>query len=651
LALALALAVVACDDRPPVEIREVARALLEDEGAWRAVETNARFTPEVGTLTPCVDWRARGGDRPSLVVPPGTEVVFEVRPEDGPVRLLSSVGVDMSNARHMKRRWQEVRFRFEVLVDETPVFDRTLALARGMEPYENEWHPLMRDGDPVEGIALVPGNVVRLRTSVEADPEHTWPNALPWRIGFSDLVLERRRARKRAESGPDAPSIVLILMDTQRRDRLGCYGYAKGHTPNLDALARRGTLYEAAYASSAWTWPSTASVLTGLTPESHGVMDGDSCVLGRNVTIVSEVLQERGFTTAGFSGNPLIGPSHSFDQGFEFFDASDKGFRSSRMLVPRVVEWLREHRGERFFLYLHLVDTHEPHRPTEEARARFLANGPPPDLKPTAFGDYTWDLRYGKALHQGEWDATLVAPLEHQEWLSDLYDACVSSGDHWIGEFLDALDGLGLTDETIVAFTSDHGEELFEHGMLEHGHALFDEVTGVPLILAGPGIPAGARSDVPVSNRHLASTLARVAGAELPAVPDAIDLSRPSSLTASEAQPVVFGTRHGFWNAWYRTPLQGMRDGDWVLHYAPIAGDWWAKEPTPGGQWRLYDLASDGLERDVAPGEPERADALLEALKESLRAARRLRTSPSFGGGHATREMLQGIGYLDSGDD
>jgi arylsulfatase A-like enzyme len=199
-----------------------------------------------------------------------------------------------------------------------------------------------------------------------------------------------------------------------------------------------------------------------------------------------------------------------------------------------------------------------------------------------------------------------------------------------------------------VAFTSDHGEELFDHGMLEHGHALYDEVTGAPLILAGPGIPSGARSSVPVSNRHVATTLALIGGAQIPGVPDAIDLARPDALRADDAAPVVFGTRHGFWKGWYRTPLQGLRDGDWVIHFAPAAGDWWLTEPTPGGEWRLFDLGRDGLDTDLAADEPERARLMLETLHDALKRSRELRTSPAFAGGEAVRERLEGIGYLDS---
>ena len=111
---------------------------------------------------------------------------------------------------------------------------------------------------------------------------------------------------------------------------------------------------------------------------------------------------------------------------------------------------------------------------------------------------------------------------------------------------------------------------------------------------------------------------------------------------------MLFGTHHGFWKGWYRTVLQGLRDGERVLHWAPVAGDWWESEPTPGGEWQLLDASEAS---DLTDAEPDRADAMRAELERILVEAAKQRVAPSFGGGETTREMLEGIGYLESGDD
>ncbi len=629
---------------PPMRTWEVVRALLEEEDAFEIVSTNALLPPRVGAITPALEWRGEAGERPALILAPGGEVRFRIAPEDGRVRLRTAIGVDLKCRRALTRNVEAARFRFEVQVGDRVVFDDVVLMERELDELDYEWRSVGGE-QPLE---LVPGDVVTLRTSVEVIPSGARDRVatIPWRIGFSDLLLEREIPRERTLSSSETPNIVLVLMDTQRRDRMGCYGYERDVSPNLDRLAERGLLFEHANAPSSWTWPSTASLLTGLDPERHGVVDDHACYLARGLELLSEALQANGYTTAAFSGSPLIVPSKGFDQGFEFFDANGNEFRKSRLVVPNAIEWLRTFAGQKLFLYLHLVDPHEPHRPRREDRERF-AGPEPADLGPGAFGVYTWSLRRGAArTPEGAWDLSRVVPPEHQRYYSEIYDACVATGDFWVGELLAALDDLGLRDETVFAFTSDHGEEFFEHGMLEHSHSLYPELVDVPLILAGPGIPKGVRSADPVSIRQLAPTLARIGGTRLAAVGDALDLARPNAL---EPEPVVLGTHHGWWNQWHRTPIFGLREGRWLLHWAPEAGEFGASDPTPGGLRRLYDLGADPAAReDVAAREGERAARMLETLQRALEEDRANRSTTSIPSGAGTQNLLDNIGYTDS---
>jgi arylsulfatase A-like enzyme len=216
---------------------------------------------------------------------------------------------------------------------------------------------------------------------------------------------------------------------------------------------------------------------------------------------------------------------------------------------------------------------------------------------------------------------------------------------------LDALERLGLADRTLVAYTADHGEELFDHGLIQHGSNLFQESVRVPLVLAGPGVPAGVRVAAPVSNRHVAPTLAKLAHAGLPVAPGALDLLGVAAAPDTAERDVVFSTAHGWWNGIQRQPIYGLRNGDWVLHWAPEGLPWGVKKQDPNavpGERRLYDLAHDPLEReDLSAREPERADAMQARLQTMIEELKARRTTPALEAGAATIELLRDVGYMD----
>jgi len=634
-------------DPPPIQMRQVVRSLLAKPIAWRAVEVGAGGPPRIGTLTPRNNWRGVGGDRSALIVSTGGTVNFEVDESDGFVSLQTAVAINQGNAMRREARWKEVRFGFQILVDGVLAAEETLHWGQSTASEEFGWRDI---GGP-SGVRLRPGNVVGLRTTVESVPPDPSIQEQAWMVGFSDPVLVELREIPREESSPAKPNIVLVVMDTLRKDRVGCYGYEKDTTPNLDRLAARGLVYERASATSSWTWPSTASIFTGMTPERHGVLDEKSCHLSRDFDVLAEALQREGYSTAAYSGNALISPSKHFDQGFEHFFGGGLSFYKSRLFVPDAIEWMRSIAGQRFFLYLHLVDPHHPHQPRAEAREKFVTMEAPEDYGPKTFSEQTNAFRRGRARVPGKgvFDSTRVVSLSEQARISELYDACVATGDYWFGEVLNAIEDLDLEDETIVAFTADHGEEFFDHDMLEHGHTLFSELVDVPLVLAGPGIPSGVRSDAIVSNLNIAPTLAKLGGSELRGLEEMLDLSRPSEL---DEEVLGYSTEHGWWNNWHRVPIRGLREGRWILHFAPSAGAWRAKRPTRGGEFRLYDVEADPKQlHDLSEQHPERVAAMLARLKLRTQMQEELRTSIPIGAGDETLEMLQGIGYIDGEGD
>ncbi|MFT5153900.1 MAG: arylsulfatase A-like enzyme, partial [Planctomycetota bacterium] len=450
--------------------------------------------------------------------------------------------------------------------------------------------------------------------------------------------LERIAERKRARATADSPSIVFVVMDTLRADRTSLHGYEKPTTPVLDSLAERGVTFERAYSTSSWTWPSTASLLTGLAPEAHGVTSSRSCFLAHELETLPERLQQRGYTTAAFAANPLIAPDKNFDQGFESFSATRSRFLPSDVVVPDVLEWLDRNAGRRFFLYVHLVDPHEPHKPRPEFE-RSMTSGKPADLPEGAL------TKYGEAmLRMSDEERARHVPPEHARWMSEVYDASVATGDYWFGQILEKLNELQLRDNTIVAFTSDHGEELLEHGMLKHGHALWEELVHVPLVIAGPGIAQGVRISTPLSNRELPLSLAVRAGAPFEAIDARLDLTRPGELVEED---VFFSTENGWLNGKRDQTIIGIRDDAWTVHFRP--------PHKANEELRVlgsYDNTTDPMQLRAWSASDEERNSSQPRVERALRQVSRWREhAPQVrAAGAGTIDVLRGVGYLGDED-
>lgn len=620
-------ALVQCDP-PAAKGHVVVADLLSESERWTLGATHPTHKPKTGVLTPWVDFKIDGGDKPSLIMPPPCEASFLVLPEDGPVRLRLSAGVDHTVDSSLAPSTPMAAFGFEVLIDGETAYETIIEVERGAREGERRaWR------HPQHDLDLLPGQRVTLRTRVAVG---VGVEEAGCRVGFGTLVLERAVSRPRRLATPERPSIIVFVMDTQRPDRMSCYGYATLTTPHTDALASRGTLFESAYSTSSWTWPATASILTGLVPEEHGVLSNESCTLALSNASLAEALAEAGYSTAAFSCNPLISPERYFDQGFEEFDSAPL-IRHTGAVIDSIEEWITSRSGVRFFLYLHLADPHTPHEPLPEELER-LEFTRPLDYVSIEHQGRTYD-RMDFYAHNLMRPGTLLSeevPKRHIQWIGEVYDASVATGDHYLGRIMARLDELGLRETTVVALTSDHGEELFDHERLAHGHTLHAELVRVPLILAGPGIPR-RRVAEPVSNRHLAPTLARIGGAELPQVTDAVLLFEDELPTRS----VVYQTNKGVWGDERGQTLYGIRENNWVLHHNPDSS---------ARPWALYDVGTDTRElNDLSKtsGTEETSRRLLETLRRSLETARERRSGVAIGVGSAGAENLRGIGYID----
>ena len=656
------------ESHPQFRQREVVRELAATEGAFDVQSERPGAPPRAGVLSPFKDITLTSnefdtGDKPALLMPPPCEVSFTA--EDEGVSLVASAQISLaiSNRGFRERPGgapsvldqlgvESVAVRFEVLVDGDSVFDEVIRHRSGETGDLREWRHV---GGP-DGLALQGGERVTLRTSFGDEATAQLYESHPFDVGFGDLVLERWHDVSRRRASREAPNLLVIVMDTLRADRMSCYGYEKPTTPHLDALARRGVLFENAYSTASWTWPSTASILTGLLPYEHGVLSNSACNLNLSYETVAEALQARSFSTAAISCNPLINRATHFDQGFESFDEGVR-MRMSDEVIDEVEATLARLSDSRFFLYLQLVDPHTPHKPLPSELERLGGVEPEDYPDEERFGVLTDGLdHYAGKLASGagrDLDGVThpnrVIPPEHQRWLSDRYDASVGTGDHYVGRILDKLRELGLDENTVVAFTSDHGEELLDHDGLAHGHALWRELVHVPLILAGPGIPEGQRVQAEVSNRHLAPTLAMLGGTELGSEEPDANLLDP----ALSSQDIFYQTSKGTWNGHHHLELLGRRSERYVTHYAPKGGAF--GEPAgPQGDARLFDREDDRFEEsDLMILPARRSDAVLEvgALNASRAAQLERRRGLSIPVGAAGNQLLQGVGYVESDAD
>ena len=333
-------------------------------------------------------------------------------------------------------------------------------------------------------------------------------------------MLPSVAARVGASESYGRPNIVLITLDTVRADHFSTYGYHRPTTPNLDRLAAQGVLFENAIATTSWTLPSHASMFTGLLPHQHGA--NASWPLDSNEWTVAEVLRRKDYETAGFNANYTYGlAAWGLGDGFDLYQDGTSSVRynvtrtlAGRIIVaplyehyvrfdvlPRhnaeevnheVVRWLRGRSERPFFLFINYLDAHDPYRAPPPFEDHF---GSVPD-------SVLRKVSLGAGLH-------LENPLRAEEHASVVagYDNCLAFLDEHIGRLLKTLADTPALSNTVVIVTADHGEALGEHGVYGHGVDLHREVLHVPLIVAGPGIPAGRRIDRLVSLRELFPTV------------------------------------------------------------------------------------------------------------------------------------------------
>jgi arylsulfatase A-like enzyme len=277
-----------------------------------------------------------------------------------------------------------------------------------------------------------------------------------------------------APAEPD--NVVLVVIDTLRRDHLPTYGYARQTAPFLDRLAREGAVLDGVSPSS-WTKPSTASLLTGLHPLRHQAI-GRVDALPAEAETLAERLKAEGYRTLGMSANGWISAAFGFEQGFDdlmLLDSVGSSEEVNRELFPALKDL-----EPPYFLYVHYIDPHAPYDPPTawdggELPAALRAQGPVSVESLDSFSDRR-------------------RPADFMTRARDLYDGEIRGADRGLEQLVGELERRGLMKNTILVVTSDHGEEFEDHGRMSHGLSLYEEVVRVPLVIHAPHrIAAGLR--------------------------------------------------------------------------------------------------------------------------------------------------------------
>jgi arylsulfatase A-like enzyme len=314
-------------------------------------------------------------------------------------------------------------------------------------------------------------------------------------------------------------NILLIVVDTLRASRLGCYGYGLPTSPAMDRLAEQGVRYARCIAPGIPTTPAHTTLYTGLHPLTHNIVcHGGQVDLDRKIPVFPELLQAAGYTTVAVDNLYDIKPWLA--RGYEFY--INPSFRHKlRLLVScdeinaRAIPWLKDHGHERFFMFVHYWEPHTPYMPPERYHWFYPADRDPysahhhsmEPVRRTPIWGMFHDLWFDK-----------LGPVTDADYISALYDAEIRHVDDGIAELLAALDELGLAENTLVVLTGDHGESLTEHDIYFDHHGLYDETIHVPLLLRHPGqIAAGTKLNGMVQHLDIAPTLLEAAGARIPA--------------------------------------------------------------------------------------------------------------------------------------
>jgi len=392
--------------------------------------------------------------------------------------------------------------------------------------------------------------------------------------------------------------VVLISIGSCRADHLSCYGFNRPTTPNIDGIAAEGVIFENVISPVPITLPAHISMLTGLTPLSHGVHDNMNDVLTNDKLTLAEIFKNHDFLTGGIVSAFVLDAQSGMAQGFDFYQddfgkAGDRDLSRERPgdeTTQLAENWLQEHKDESFFLFLHYNDPHHEYKPPEPYATRFA---------------------------------------------DDSYSGEIAFVDHCIGRVTAKLKELAIDDSTLLIISGDHGEMLGEHGEKEHSFLIYESAIKVPLLVKLPG--SGSKEPVRVKEAvgliDVVPTICELLGFEIPPAVQGMSL-----VPLLQKKELSLKNRYFYIESMIPTylganPPLGLRTDDWK----------YIRTTHP----ELYHLKNDPKEQvnlleKESPRASDYRDVLEKLLKEQQSAPPRRRMTPD----REALNKLAALGYV-----
>ena len=557
------------------------------------------------------------------------------------------------------------------LVDSNPVTFTVDATVEGQEEriFRRTVSTPQRWESEVVDLREFAGRRVALSFSLDSDqagaPAYWGSPAIRNRAGKS--ITTTSSPARAAVAGADTPppqGVIFIVADTLRRDHLDAYGYERPTAPTVRWFAENGALFADNISQGTWTKVSVSSIVTSLYPTTHGIKDmPDRMPAG--VTTLAEAFRTAGYATFATSSVPFTGKLTNLHQGVEVLhesssvpDLDHSGSKTSRTYTDRLLDWIDVHQDVPFFAFLHVFDPHSPFEPYPPYEALWMD---PDEL--TAFRK---DLETVKEhieepfmKYQSLPDAEEIAKagLDVETFVRRekiWYDASIRAMDLELGRLLEHLQHLGLDDNTMIVFMSDHGEEFLEHGRHFHGYHAYGEMLNVPLILWWPaGIPGG---------RVIGNTVQSID--VMPTVLELAQLPVPEQIQGQSLLPLIAGSNPTSlgWKprpavaerAWAPAANEGEKNAK-LESFAVVDGEWkliWNTNiPDDRPEYELYDHKQDPINmNNVAADHPEVVERLADYLKnwhESALAAKLDTEAAAEDMSPEELEKLRSLGYIN----
>lgn len=429
-------------------------------------------------------------------------------------------------------------------------------------------------------------------------------------LGLSNSAVSRAETKTTGQ-----PNIIFVVVDALRADHVSSYGYHRQTTPNVDAwIAESGVLFTDVTAASSWTNPANGAMLTSHAPSSiDTVWDDTSRRIPEEETMLAEYLHSAGYRTIGFVSNWWLQASFGYDQGFETYQrTAGPDSKRAAALNDLAFQWLDQNLAaikdseQSLFLFLYYLDPHTWYDPPPPYNTKYDS---------TYTGTLTAELfGHGQDVVSGD----IVLSERDIEHIIALYDGEISYWDYYLGEMLAYLESKGMLENSIILFTSDHGQMFGEHGKWVHRNSLYEEVLRIPLVIRYPGIlEAGEVMTTPVHMLDITPTILDLAGLAIPAHMDGQSLLPIIQGDKVQNERVIISEMAGepdpdgdaFWIA-PRTNLYSVKKAGWKYIHAQQAPQ----------QDELYIVQPSSIyEREnLAAEEDEKAAELFTALQASL---------------------------------